>query len=102
MSETYIRPIAINRKNSLFSDSVAGAEASAIIFSIVNTAVVNNIDPYKYLELIFKQLPNINFMESNEKLDEFLPWSKMIQQKCCTKNANTEINRNGLYSSEPA
>ena len=57
LSEVAVKPVAITRKNSLFSDSVAGAEASTIIFSIVGTAYANNLDPYKYLEYIFRALP---------------------------------------------
>lgn len=50
LSEIAVKPVAITRKNSLFSDSIAGVEASAIIFSIIHTAAANNLDAYKYLE----------------------------------------------------
>jgi len=49
LSEIAVKPVAITRKNSMFSDSQAGAEASAIIFSLINTATANNLDAYKYL-----------------------------------------------------
>jgi transposase len=101
LSEVGIKPVAITRKNSLFSDSSAGAEASAIIFSIVNTATANNIDPYKYLEYIFRQLPNLNFAADDKVLDEYLPWSEKIQQECKIKNSNADADGKELCR-EPA
>lgn len=82
LSEQAVKPVAITRKNSLFSDSVDGSKASAIIFSIVNTATANNIDAYKYLEYIFKNLPNSKFPLEPSVLEEYLPWSDKIQAHC--------------------
>ena len=77
-SERGIRPVAIGRKNWMFSFSPKGAEASAIIYSIVETAKANNLVPFKYLEFLFETLPNI-------PLDQFgdcLPWTPLAQQRC--------------------
>ncbi|WP_242835988.1 transposase domain-containing protein [Clostridium sp. DL-VIII] len=82
-----MKPVAITRKNSLFSDSPAGAEASAIIFSIINTAAANNLDAYKYLEYIFRNLPNINFTSNDSVLEEYLPWADQVRLEC---KINTE------------
>lgn len=90
LSEVAVRPVAITRKNSLFSDSVAGAEASAIIFSIINTATANNLDAYKYLEYIFRNLPQLDFTPNDEKLDEYLPWSEKVQLECKSKIQTSE------------
>lgn len=84
LSEIAVKPVAITRKNSLFSDSTAGAEASAIIFSIVNTAVANNLDAYKYLEYIFRNLPNSNFMLNSSEIKDYLPWADKVQLECRT------------------
>lgn len=100
LSEITVKPVAITRKNSLFSDSPEGAEASAIIFSIVNTAAANNLDAYKYLEYIFRQLPNIDFTSDNSVLDEYLPWSERSQLECRIKNA--EMNKKEESYSESA
>lgn len=89
LSEIAVKPVAITRKNSLFSDSVAGARASAIIFSIVGTASANNLDAYKYLEYIFRQLPNLDFTADDSVLDEYLPWSEKVQLECRMKKAGT-------------
>lgn len=100
LSEIAVKPVAILRKNSLFSDSPAGAEASAIIFSIINTAAANNLDTYKYLEYIFYQLPNIDFTSNNSVLEEYLPWADKVQLQC--KTDITEINSKEETCSEPA
>jgi hypothetical protein len=91
LSEIAVKPVAITRKNSLFSDSVEGARASAIIFSIVGTASANHLDAYKYLEYIFRQLPNLNFRQDDSVMDAYLPWSEKVQNKCRMQNAGTEM-----------
>ena len=92
LSEIAVKPVAITRKNSLFSDSVAGAVASAIIFSIINTAAANNLDTYKYLEFIFRRLPNIPSLDDSI-LDEYLPWSEEVQLKCRSKSRETDVEK---------
>lgn len=80
--ERAIRNFTIGRKNWLFSDSPKGADASAAAYSILETAKVNEINPYEYFKYLFEQLPNIDFLRHPEKLDDFLPWSDNIQQNC--------------------
>ena len=101
LSEIAVKPVALTRKNALFSDSVEGAEASALIFSIINTAAANNLDPYKYLEYIFRQLPNVDFTQDNSVLDEYLPWSEEVQLKFRMQNAGRE-NEKGEQQNETA
>lgn len=91
LSEIAVKPVAITRKNSLFSDSPAGAEASAIIFSIINTAAANNLDAYKYLEYIFRKLPNINFTSNDSVLEEYLPWADQVQLECKINTEETNL-----------
>jgi hypothetical protein len=86
LSEIAVKPVAITRKNALFSDSVEGAIATATIFSIINTASANHLDPYKYLEYIFRQLPNLDFAKDNSALDEYLPWSEKMQLEFRVQN----------------
>lgn len=98
LSELAVKPIAITRKNSLLSDSVAEAIASAVILCIIGTATANNLDAFKYLEYIFRQLPNLNFAEDDTILDEYLPWSERVQQECRIKNSNIDAEeRRKLY-----
>ena len=102
LSEIAVRPVAITRKNSLFSDSPAGAEASATVFSIINTAAANNLDAYKYLEFLFRRLPNSNFASNSSVLDEYLPWSDKVKLECSINTAETEINKKEELCSESA
>lgn len=69
--ENSIRPFAIGRKNWMFSNSQAGAKASANLYSLVETAKANGLNPYDYLRWVFTQLPNATSVEEAEQL---LPW----------------------------
>ncbi len=70
--ENAIRPFVLGRKGWLFSDTVKGARASANLFSIVETAKVNGVEPHAYLSLLFAQLPYAKTVEDFEGL---LPWN---------------------------
>lgn len=67
-TENRIRPFAIGRKNWLFSDSVAGAEASAMIYSILQTARGNGLEPYAYMRHLLTELPKLQTAAEIEKL----------------------------------
>lgn len=49
----------IDRKNSLFANTPKGATASAVMFSIIQTAIANHLDPYDYLTHIFTEAPKM-------------------------------------------
>ncbi|MFA7555886.1 MAG: IS66 family transposase [Spongiibacteraceae bacterium] len=70
-AENAIRPFAIGRKNWLFAQSQAGAKASANLYSLVETAKANGLNPYAYLKQVFEVLPNAETVEAIETL---LPW----------------------------
>lgn len=74
-SERSIKPFVIGRKNWLFSNTPKGAASSAIIYSIVETAKENGLNPFKYLKYLFDNLPNANISD-NKVIDEFMPWSE--------------------------
>jgi transposase len=76
--ERRIRPFAIARRNNLFSDTPHGAEASAILFSVVQSALANELKPYEYLEWVLEQLPNAALTSNPGAIDDFLPWSEKI------------------------
>ena len=69
--ENSIRPFVIGRKGWLFSDTVAGANASANLYSLVQTCKANGIDSYRYLRALFIALPNAKTADDYEAL---LPW----------------------------
>ena len=66
--ENAIRPFVIGRKNWLFSGSPRGAHASATIFSIIETAKANGLEPYRYLKYIFTKLPLAQSQDDYQKL----------------------------------
>ena len=68
LTENAIRPFVIGRKNFLFCDSVAGAKSSASLYSLIETAKANGIEPYAYLKMIFTELPQANSLEEIEAL----------------------------------
>ncbi len=63
-----IRKFAIGRNNWLFSDSVEGAHASSILYSLALTAKVNGKDPFKVLTEVFKKLPSAKIIDDYEAL----------------------------------
>jgi transposase len=72
MAERAIRPFVIGRKNWLFANSVKGAKANSVLYSMVETAKVNNIEPWHYFNHVFKELPNASTVAEIEAL---LPWN---------------------------
>ena len=76
-AERAIKPFVIGRKNWMFSKSPNGAIASAICYSVIETAKANNLKPFYYLEYLFEKLPNLD-LENPSELDAILPWSKTI------------------------
>ena len=77
-AENKIRPFIIGRNNRMFSFSPKGAKASAIAYSIVETAQLNGLVPSLYLKFLFETLPNI----PKERYAECLPWSPKAQELC--------------------
>lgn len=84
-AEQAIRPFTIGRKNFNFMETDNGAKASAIIYSIVETAKANEINTYKYLELLLTELPEHTNDKNLSFLDDLLPWSARIQKECPSK-----------------
>lgn len=70
--ENAIRPFVVGRKGWLFSDTVKGAVASANLYSLVETAKANDVEPHAYLSLLFARLPHARTVEDFEAL---LPWN---------------------------
>jgi len=73
MAENHVRPIAIGRKNWLFTTSVKGANSLCNWYSIIETAKANNLDAYAYLKYILKELPI--YQAEDKDMDELLPWN---------------------------
>jgi hypothetical protein len=77
-AERSIKPFVIGRKNWLFANTPRGAKASALIYSIVETAKECGLNPYAYLTHLFEKLPNLD-SRTNEELDPLLPWNVKLQ-----------------------
>ncbi|MCX6359188.1 MAG: transposase, partial [Armatimonadetes bacterium] len=80
-SERSIKPFVIGRKNWLFANTPKGATTSAVIYSIVETAKENGLNPAAYLQHLFEQLPNIDIHDPRQ-LDQLLPWSEVVKERC--------------------
>jgi len=80
--ENKIRLFTVGRKNWLFSDTVAGAQASAIVYSVIETAKANDINPFKYLQYLFTELPSVLTKNPDADLSPFFPWADEIWSKC--------------------
>jgi transposase len=72
LAENAIRPFVIGRKAWLFSDTPAGARASATHYSLIETAKANGLEPYAYLKQVLTALP---YAESVEEIEALLPWN---------------------------
>ncbi|WP_270829076.1 IS66 family transposase [Enterococcus faecalis] len=82
VAERNIRTTTIGRKNWNFSTSKKGAEANGIVYSLIETAKANGINPQKYFEFLFEKLPNLTDNLSSSVLEDYLPWANQIQMNC--------------------
>lgn len=86
-TERAIRPFTVGRQNWHVIDTPKGAEASAIVYSIVETAKANNLKPYEYLEFLLTEIPEHLYSgkfdpEDNTYLEDLLPWSPALPASC--------------------
>ena len=70
--ERAIRPFVIGRNNWIFSDTVKGVKASANLYSLIETAKLNGLEPYRYLRHVFTELPKAT---SIDEIEALLPWA---------------------------
>ena len=87
-SERALRNFTIGRKNWVTVNTVRGAQASAVIYSITETARANGLNVYYYLRNLLTELPQL--LQSREELEEFvleplMPWSKVLPEECYSK-----------------
>ena len=87
LSENAIRPFTVGRKNWLFSDTVNGAEASALCYTMVEMAKANNLNVYKYLKYILDHRPTEN--DPPEKLKLLAPWNEEVRKICSVTKEET-------------
>ena len=92
LAENAIRPFTLGRKNWLFCDTTKGAEASAIVYSLVESAKANGVEPFAYLQYVLVQLPYLGKTHSHQELESLMPWAPYIQQEFGVKNSDAYVN----------
>lgn len=84
-AERAIKNFAIGRRNWLFAKSIKGADASATVYSITETALLNSLKPYNYLTYVLGQMKDLGPFPKESDLLQLLPWSKSLPADCYTK-----------------
>ena len=77
-AERSIKPFVIDRKNFLFANTPKGATGSAIMFSLIQTAIENGLDPYKYLTWLLKQAKDAD-LTNEQVIQSLLPWNLPVE-----------------------
>lgn len=72
-AERSIKPFVIGRKNWLFCNTQGGAKVSAVLYSILETAKENGLNPFDYLTYVFRNAPNLNVANNPDALELLLP-----------------------------
>ncbi len=78
-AENSIRPFTVGRKNWEFAGSPKGADASACAYSLIETAKVNGLEPYAYLNTLLMILPGSDFRTNNDLMEQLMPWSEFMK-----------------------
>jgi len=86
LTENAIRPFVMGRKAWLFADTPAGANASARLYGLIETAKANGLKPYAYLRHVFTELPNAT---TRAEIEALLPWN--IELPCSLGDATRSV-----------
>ena len=81
-AENAIRPFTVGRKNWLFADTPKGASASAAVYSIIETAKANGLNVFAYLQHLLLYMPDTDWQNYPEELDDLMAWSSEVQEQC--------------------
>lgn len=82
LCEANIKPYATARRAWLFADTPKGATANAVLYTLVESAKANSLDVYEYLKYLLNEMPNKDFNNHPEILDQYLPWSTELPDEC--------------------
>lgn len=86
LCESAIRPFATARRAWLFADTPKGAKASAVLYTLVESARANDLDIFEYLKYLLMEMPNNRHLEHPEVIEKYLPWSAELPEKCRLKH----------------
>ena len=81
-AERSIKPFVIDRKNFLFANTPKGATGSAVMFSLIQTAIENGLDPYRYLTWLLRTANNADLTDA-QAVQNLLPWN--VPAECRVK-----------------
>ena len=81
LAERAIRPFAVHRKNWLFADSVEGAKANAVYYSLIESAKINKLNIEKYIKYLLDKIPQMKNPSDEKELERYLPWSKELPEE---------------------
>lgn len=81
-AEQTIRSFCVGKKNWVMIDTIAGAESSAIVYSLSETAKANNLQPYDYFEYLLTEIPKHMDDIDRSFLEDLLPWSPNLPENC--------------------
>lgn len=90
-SERALRNFTIGRKNWMTINTIRGAQASAVIYSITETARASNLNVYYYIKYLLTELPQLIDENGNIEqsvLEPLMPWSKILPADCYSKRRN--------------
>ena len=83
----YVKSYVMGRKHFLFHDTVKGARASAVVYTLVDTSKANELNIRLYLESVITSMLDYK-NEPDSILEELMPWSEAMQQSCSLNNSN--------------
>ena len=69
----------------MFAGSPKGADASACVYSLVETAKANNLDPFMYLQCLLMLAPGSSYLKNEDTMKNMMPWSSFMIAKCSVK-----------------
>lgn len=81
-AERSIKPFVMGRKSFLFANTPKGAGGSAVMFSLIQTAIENDLDPYRYPTWLMKTAKDAD-LSDRETVQQLLPWNAPVE--CKTK-----------------
>ena len=84
-AERSLKNFATGRRNWLFAKSIRGAQASATVYSITETAMLNGLKPYHYLTYVMEKMKELGPFPDKEAVQELLPWSASLPADCYSK-----------------
>lgn len=86
-AERAVKSYVMGRKNFLFHDTVKGARASAVVYTLVETSKANGLNIRLYLETVITRMLDYK-NEPESILEELMSWSEAMQQSCSLNNSN--------------